>query len=58
MTVMLGIHYGGGLGLSYAGLGLTPFLAITGVSRVMGGIAANAFRLTKMVPITFRNDKN
>ena len=46
---MLSLHYGGGIGLAYAGLSLALFLPLVGISRVMGGIAANSVRLTKMV---------
>ena len=46
---MLCLHYAGGIGLAYAGLSLSLFLPLVGVSRVMGGVAANAVRLTKMV---------
>ena len=54
MTAMLAIDYAGSLGLAYVGLGLAIYLPIAGVSRVMGGIAANAFRLTKMVKMHFK----
>jgi len=50
---MLAIYYGGGIGLAYTGIGLSVFLAITGVSHVMGGIAANSYRLTKIANIKF-----
>jgi len=55
---MLSLHYGGGIGLAYTGMGLMAFLPLVGVSRVMGGIAANAFRLTKMVSMRFQNEKD
>jgi hypothetical protein len=54
---MLSLHYGGGIGLAYTGLGLASFLSLVGVSRVMGGVAANAVRLTKMVSMKFNNEK-
>lgn len=55
VVTLLALHYGGGIGLAYAGLGLSSFLSLVGVSRVMGGVAANAVRLTKMVSMQFTN---
>lgn len=48
-VVSVCVFYGGVLGLCIAGMGMTPFMAIAGTSNAMGGIAKNAFRLTKIV---------
>ena len=49
VMVMLSLHYAGGIGLAYAGMSISLYLPLVGISRAMGGIAANAVRLTKMV---------
>jgi len=54
LVVMLSIHYGGGLGLAYASLGLLSYLALAGVCSTAGGIASNAFRITKIVDMKFQ----
>jgi len=52
------VFYGGVLGLCIAGIGMTPNMAIAGTSNVMGGIAKNAFRLTKIVDMNFKQEQN
>ena len=52
------MHYGGGLGLAYAALGLISFLAIAGVIQTTGGISLNAFRITQMVDMRFHDGVN
>jgi hypothetical protein len=41
-----------------AGIGMTPNMAIAGTSNVMGGIAKNAFRMTKIVDMEFKQEQN
>jgi len=50
------VFYGGVIGLCIAGIGMTPFLAVAGVSNVMGGVAKNAFRMTKIVDMDFKHE--
>jgi hypothetical protein len=49
--IMFGLRYGGGLGLSFAGILLTGYLLISGVFVASGGIASSAKRITKMIDI-------
>ena len=43
------------MGLCLVGVGMTPFIAIGGVSNITGGLASNSFRLTKIVNMEFPN---
>ena len=52
------MHYGGGLGLAYAALGLISFLAIAGVIQTTGGISLTAFRFTQLAKMQFLHDQN
>ena len=49
--IMIGLRYGGGLGLSYAGILLTGYLLISGVFVASGGIASSAKRVSRMIDI-------
>jgi len=47
--ISLCIHYAGGIGFAYGLMGLISFQIIAAVIQGAGGVAASAFRLTKLV---------